>query len=307
MFIAKLSLPFGGRMFKRCLFMVSVLFLYSLLAVSPLQAQSPQITNGLGYLTSSQSPDGTWASSTALVETTAATVSALEALKLLNQTAGTSYSAGAAWLQGQLPLTVDYIAERIRALSLADGSVNALIPSRDQVRGAWGGYAGFELNYIDTALALQALKAANYTDLSISNTALAYLTGGQNSDGGWGFTPGDDSNVFVTAQVLSALAQFRNTYLIDQQLAKGAALLYSAQNSDGGFGTGASTVYETALAFIALVESGQIGAQQAAPLQNAVNYLTTSQSADGSWNDDPYFTALALCKLSLHFPYLFVL
>ena len=34
-------------------------------------------------------------------------------------------------------------------------------------------------------------------------------------------------------------------------------------------------------------------------LGSAINYLTTTQSANGSWNDDPYSTALALKALYL--------
>ena len=33
-------------------------------------------------------------------------------------------------------------------------------------------------------------------------------------------------------------------------------------------------------------------------LQNAINYLTSSQLTDGSWNEDPYSTALALRALA---------
>jgi hypothetical protein len=275
--------------------MVSVLILYAILAVSPLLAQSPQITNGLGYLTSSQNPDGAWTSATTLVETTAATVSALETLKLLNQTAGTSYTAGVSWLQGRSPVTVDYIAERIRALSLADGSVNALIPSRDPVKGAWGGYAEFDLNFVDTSLALQALKTASYTDLSVSNAALAYLTGGQNSDGGWGFHSGADSNVYITAIVSATLQQFPQMTTIATAVNKATSFLLAHQNVDGGFGSSPSTVYETALAYSAILAVST----DATVLDGAVNYLTRAQSANGSWNDDPYSTALALKALYL--------
>jgi prenyltransferase beta subunit len=280
--------------------MVSVLILYAILAVSPLLAQSPQITNGLGYLTSSQNPDGAWTSATTLVETTAATVSALETLKLLNQTAGTSYTAGVSWLQGQSPVTVDYIAERIRALSLADGSANALIPSREPSKGAWGGFEGYELNNLDTTLALQALKAANYPDLSVSNTALAYLTNTQNSDGGWGFHPGNDSNVYMTAIVSATLQQFPQTDAIAAAITKATAYLTNWQNPDGGFGTSpggvsASNVHETALAYSALVAVST----DAPLLGKVINYLTSAQAMDGSWGQDPYCTALALKALYL--------
>ena len=289
-------------MFKRSLLIIcAALYLVSFTVLA--HAQLPQISSGLNYLTSSQNQDGTWATSAIPAEITAATASTLEILKLLNQTAGTSYTSGVSWLQRQSPQTVDDIAKKIIVLNLADGSVNALIPALDQLKGAWGGYDGYENDILDTALALQALKSANYTDQSLIFSVIKNLLSTQNIDGGWGFTVDDDSNVFVTAQVLSALAQYKATYLMDQQISNATTFLLSKQNPDGGFGSG-STVYETALALIALIESGQT---QGLPLQNAITYLTSNQSANGSWNNDPYSTALALRALSYVKPDLSIL
>lgn len=268
-----------------------------LLCTSVSYAQLPQISSGLGYLTSTQNADGTWQNSTTQVETTAATVSVLETLKLLNQTAGTPYTTGAAWLQAQTPQSVDYIAERLHILGLSD--VSSLIPSADATKGGWGGDAGYETNLLDTASALQALNSANYPDLAARNTALAYLTNTQNPDGGWAFTPGGDSSIYVTAIVSATLQQFPQSTTIANTITKASAYLTGWQNQDGGFGTSpsgtsSSTVFETALSYAALVGDGQT---PAAPLQNAVNYLSATQAANGSWNDDPYATALALKAL----------
>lgn len=262
-----------------------------IVSVLPVEAQLPQISSGLNYLTTVQSQDGTWQSET--VESTTATLSVLDTLKLLNQTAGTPYISGTAWLQAQTPVSVNYIAERLRAIGLVD--VSALLSSVDSINGGWGGDAGFETNPLDTASALKALKSANYSDQTVIFGAISCLFSTQNLDGGWGFAQDADSNVFVTAQVTSALAQYKNAFQMSTQLASAAAFLLSKQNPDNGFGSDTSTVFETALAFIALIESGQ---GQALSLQNAVNYLTTTQAANGSWNDDPYSTALALRALA---------
>ncbi|WP_041245589.1 CARDB domain-containing protein [Geotalea uraniireducens] len=190
------------------------------------------------------------------------------------------------------------MAPKVKIVTASGGDattdVNTLLSYRNSGTG-WGGYLNQANSNFHTALALQALKAANYTDQSVIYPALSYLLSTQNPDGGWGFYQGDDSNIYVTAQVLSTLARFRTVYIVEPQLASAASFLLSSQNPDGGFGVGSSIVYETALAFIALIESGQ---GQAQPLQNAGNYLTATQSANGSWNDDPYSTALALRALS---------
>ncbi len=102
----------------------------------------------------------------------------------------------------------------------------------------------------------------------------------------------------MTAIVSATLQQFPQMTTIATAVNKATAYLFGHQNPDGGFGTASagsglgspSTVYESALAYAALVA---FTANEAA-LGNPVNYLTTTQSTNGSWNDDPYSTALAL-------------
>ena len=286
---------FGGRVVNRrfisfCAGVCTVIF------VAVAHAQLPHVTSGLTYLASSQNADGTWSNGASTVDATAATVAALDILKLLNESGISSYSAGISWLQGQSPQSVAYTADRIRTLALGTGSLDSLINALDQLKGAWGGGEGYETDILDTAIVLQALSSANYADATITNKALAYLTANQNPDGGWGFTKDDESSVFITAHVLSTLSLFKSQYIMDQQLKNAATFLLSRQNPDGGFGTEGSTSYETALAFISLIESGQGNAQA---LQNAVTYLGSTQLANGSWNDDPYSTALAVRALAL--------
>ncbi len=270
-----------------------ILAVICLLYTSASYAQLPQISNGLGYLSSSQNPDGTWQNGTTQVETTAATFTVLKTLKLLNQTAGTTYTTGAAWLQAQTPQSVEYIAERLYALTLAD--TGALTQSADATGGGWGGDAGYATNLLDTASALQSLNIANYTDTTIINSALTLLTTSQNTDGGWGFYKGDDSNVYMTAVVSATLQQFPQMSPIATAVGKASVFLLAHQNPDGGFGSSPSTVFETAMAYAALAAVFN----DTAVLGNAVTYLTTTQTANGSWDDDPYATALALKALYL--------
>lgn len=100
----------------------------------------------------------------------------------------------------------------------------------------------------------------------------------------------------MTALVLNTLSQFKLIYDLQTEINNAASYLLSHQNSDGSFGEG--TVYETALAFEALIASGAVGAENYTVLQNAIAYLTSTQLPNGSWNDDPYSTALALRALA---------
>lgn len=273
-----------------------VLYVTILVVVSVLPglAQPPQIQSGLNYLVSSQNTDGTWATGTMRVETTAATVSVLETMKSLGQP-NSAYTNAVAWLQNQTPISVDYQAQRIHALGLTDTSINTLIPQLDLLKHAWGGDEEFVADNLDTASALLALKAANYTDQTVISGAITYLLSTQNTDGGWGFAKGDDSNVYMTAIVSVTLQQFSRTTVLATAISRAITYLFVHQNTDGGFGRSSSTVYETALAFKAL-----FGVTiDATTLARTLNYLTSSQSADGSWSQDPYSTALALQALYL--------
>jgi hypothetical protein len=94
---------------------------------------------------------------------------------------------------------------------------------------------------------------------------------------------------------LRALAALSSQFSVQSSIDTAKAYLLTKQNTDGGFGSSPSKVYETALSIISLIESGQAPTQ---PLQNAINYLTSAQLTNGSWNDDPYSTALALQALA---------
>ena len=84
-------------------------FILSLMVVSIASAQTPEITNGLNYLTSTQNPDGSWGDDTSSVEVLPATVSVMETLQVLDETGTINYTNATAWLQGQSLETTDYL------------------------------------------------------------------------------------------------------------------------------------------------------------------------------------------------------
>lgn len=262
-------------------------------------AQSEVVSNGLNWLKVNQAADGSWSGTHSSSTDYYTTVSVLDSLAAFGETSSTAYTNGLSWARNILVEGTTYIAPRVRAVAAsgADATIdlNTLLSWHNAGYG-WGGDAGYSTSNFHTALGLLALKAVNHSDTTVAYSSLAYLTQSQNSDGGWGFTKDDESNIYVTAHVLSALSQFKSQYIMEQELKNAAAFLLSKQNPDGGFGSEGSTTYETALAFIALIECGH---GNALALQNAVTYLGSTQLANGSWNDDPYSTALAVRALAL--------
>lgn len=284
---------FGGDMLKRVL-CVLVVFISSLFA-APVSAQSSQITGGLAWLSTAQTTTGNWQ----MVDTSEyySTAAALDALFVLDSTSE-SYARGLQWMSGQMVSPTDYLSRSIIARKRAgmdvSFEVDTLILYRNP-EGGWGCDDDYVNDVIDTALALQALKAANYADLSVVNAGLEYLIVNQNADGGWGFFPGDRSNTYMAALVSGTLQKFPQTTAIATAIGKATSYLLAHRNTDGGFGSSPSTIYETALAYEALAAVST----DATVLGKAVTYLTATQAVDGSWNQDPYSTALALRALHI--------
>ena len=267
----------------------------NLLALRTSYAQTSAVTNGLNYLYSVQNADGSWGSAASQKEILPATVSVIETFEALSVTDKTSYSNAVTWLQGQSVTTTEYLSERMLNLTTAAADQETLLTYIDSLSYAWGGYDDYGVSIIDTALALQALTAANYSDTTVIDQALSFLLTSQNTDGGWGLISGDESSTYVTAIVASTLQNFTQTTTLATASSKAMSFLLSHQNTDGGFASSPSTVYETALVYKALAPL----TTDNTVLGNAVNYLTANQAANGSWNDDPYSTALALQALHL--------
>lgn len=273
---------------------IAILIASAYLFLMPVKGYTA-ITNGLQWLTSVQQADGSWGNWTEPVIRDTTTVA--DAFQILDPTSP-AYFTALQWLAAQEAINYDYASRKINTFAKTNNDIslelNYLLTGQ-RPNGGWGIETEHESSNFDTSLSLLALKAANYTDSNIISSALGYLISTQNPDGGFGFYSGDDSNVYMTAIVLKTLSSYKGIFNVQSSINNAAAYLLTKQNPDGGFGSPSSTVYETALAIIALINSGQ---GQALPLQNAVNYLTTTQSPDGSWNQDPYSTALAIRALA---------
>jgi subtilase family serine protease len=310
-----------GITMKKVLSLAGILVLW-LSLISGANAQTAQIDNGLLWLNGANNSTGSWGSDAGpITNEYFASIAALDALNALAQNNAPIYQNSILWLQARSVEHTAYVAQRISVLANAGvdltSDISGLIALGNADNG-WGGYLYFTSNNYHTALALQALKKINYQDQNTISYALGYLTGTQNSDGGWGFCSSadlgcvdgeGDSNVYMTALIVETLSQFKTTYNLTTPISKGIAYILAHQNIDSGFGPstgsgqGTSNVYETALAVIALIDapstgSGQVGSGFATALQNAINYLIATQSSNGSWNDDPYSTALALRALA---------
>src|SRR4030043_893736 len=277
---------------------ISFIFFLTFLYASFSFAQSSSIANGLTYLQSTQSLEGYWGDvSEVPYNSFVDTCSVVETLNYLNER-GPAYNLAVQWINATEVFNNDYLFTKVLVLAQAGFDISMIRDYLLSVKnddGGWGVTGGFESDIKRTAVALQALKATIYSDQTVMDNAISYLLSNQNSDGGWGFYEGDESNVYMTSSALKVLTSFNGIYDLQEEIDSAVAYLLTKQNPDGGFGTSPSTVYETALAFDALVASGT---DISAVASSAINYLLTTQLANGSWEEDPYSTALALRALT---------
>ncbi|MCM3869899.1 MAG: putative Ig domain-containing protein [Pyrinomonadaceae bacterium] len=262
--------------------------------------QSPQITNGVNYLKTTQNADGSWGGTpTSISGIFPTTIVALDALRAIESGASTNQTNAIAYLTAQELEVTPFIAARVISLAGTSVSVAADVDTliaRQNEDGGWGTSEGFESDTLDTSLALLALKAANVNAPSTLAGGLNYLALRQNLDGGWSLTSGDTSQVFYTSYALQALNSLRLQFGATTFQTRALGYLRTNQSLiDGGSGSPTSTPFETALSLLAIFGSGQ-------PLTiaegRAVTLLNGTQQQNGSWANDAYSTGLALRALS---------
>ncbi len=249
----------------------------------------PSIDDGVKWLVARQQSDGSWTDFALTTERdTTETVVTLQRLSTAQQ----QLQAGLAWLGNNASVTTDFLARRIEVAVQGGGDAGAFVQellSRRNPDGGWGSGRSFISNPTDTALALKALARTGYGDQEVVGRAVAYLQTSQNQDGGWS---GDDtvSTIQPTAAVATAFNTYRKSYAVDSSITRAIGFLASKQNPDGGFGNSPSTVYDSAVAVMALQEAGA----DKAIINSGVNYIQEQQTGSGSWQESPYQTALAV-------------
>jgi hypothetical protein len=267
-----------------------------ILAAAPAAAQP--VAEGVAWLLATQAADGGWDSP--LVRRGAATAEALRALQA-SGTGAAARGAGADLLALGLDADTDARARSVLALAGEGRDVSVLAVELADARGSRGGWGltpEYTADPLDTGLALEALADRPEIDPEVRRQGLTRLLASQRDDGGFPCVEsGDDdpdSEIYCTSQALLALIRYRGVYFLDPQIAEATAYLHGRRAADGSFGApGPDAVLHTAVASLALAAVPSFG-QEVAAVQS---FLAASQQADGSWQGDPYTTALAVRAL----------
>lgn len=264
-------------------------------------AQGTPIERGLLWLRSVQQADATWFGDSRLVARD--TAEAIKSLSLFAP-ADPAISRGVGALLTAPARSIDLEARRLVATRILVPevilSLQLLDLSRARARdGGWGVMAGFEAgDALDTALAIRALlgtAALSSNDLVAAVNRLGLL---QNADGGFARSDGEPSNLATSAEVLLTLNAVSRVASVETLRQPLVTFLLATQRVDGGFAALAggveSDVATTALTMRALMDAGAGIATVYPPVRD---FLLANQLMDGSWQGDPYATALALLVL----------
>jgi hypothetical protein len=167
----------------------------------------------------------------------------------------------------------------------------AALLAHQNADGGFGDKPGHSSTAYDTAYALEALAIARYSDTAVLGVAVNYLLQLQQADGG--FT--DNSNngtVYLAALAMRALWYVRHSYVgVPASLTRAQSFLLAQRDATGLWGEN----FVSATALIALIQN----LPDPTPVSSSLSALRASQGADGSWDADPFTTALALRALQL--------
>jgi hypothetical protein len=166
--------------------------------------------------------------------------------------------------------------------------INKIISSQNP-DGGWGINEGYESDIIDTCLVLEALMAGDGYDKEVQ-AAAQYLISTQNEDGSWGMYQGGEGSVYATSLAREKIYKYKETFRVDLSgtLDKSSQWLLGKKNAEGMWGETEDKIYLTAFAFKAL------NTDKWQDVQDIPGKIVSLQMADGSWEADPYLTALAL-------------
>lgn len=250
---------------------------------------------GLEYLQVSPNPNGSYGgTSTSPATPVQSTAEVLRAFQVLGQSNQPAFAPALAYLNNDTEANTEFLSRKIEINRAAGTNVSALVTqllTHQNPDGGFGNGPGEGSSILDTAFALNALAAANQPLGPITAGAVGYLLSRQHTSGG--YADGENvASVYLTAPVYRALSPYRTVYVgVSTALTNAQNYLFAQRDGAGNL----SENFQTALALIALIPT----ATDLAPISNSISALQAAELANGSWDNDPYTTALALHALWL--------
>ena len=155
--------------------------------------------------------------------------------------------------------------------------------------GGFGEMEGYNSTILDTTYALQACKTLQYSGTRVERQ-ISYLLSKQNSDGSW-HDGKNEPSLYLTSLAMHSLWLYRNIFNLQDALSSAQTYILSQKNSNNLW----DEPYLSALALLAITPMYADNTT----LLPSIDALYATQNANGSWENDPYVTALILQAVTL--------
>jgi hypothetical protein len=276
----------------------AVVICFTAIAI-PCIAFSQDVQAGVDWLKSNQNDNGSWGENyEGLVLDYESSFQAVCALSATGDT-GSEYQSGLDWFRLSSFYSAAEVARQLEALATAGNPIDSsrisgltdTLVSWQNSDGGFGAYSFCSSGNVFPGMVLEALGVTDYSNTDRLSAALGFLEDTQDTSGGWTLVELDSTpSAFATATALLGIASFADASGVAQMLSDGRSWLGKHQNAGGGFGRDSSTVYETALAALALAGTGEVSIS----LDSAMIFLSEAQDTNGSWSNSAHETGLAI-------------
>lgn len=240
------------------------------------------VTNAIQWIGANQNADGSWGlSQQQKMLDTPIILEVLSKYGYLTE----KQPIGINWLQANPPVDNNYLTKYLSVPNMVSAvSITELLNTQSSY-GGWGNGVGSSCNNQVTASALKVLLDIDDYDQQVITGAF-HLISTQNADGSWGLTKDEAGSIYITGLVRDVLYRFqqKTRYDLDIELEKAATWLLSKKNSDGNWGR----IDLTCMAYKGLQYD------KWSDVKDVPQYLSDLQLSNGSWDNDPYTTILAL-------------
>lgn len=256
---------------------LSALFVFLAVTLTVATASAGPADDAAAYLLAQQRADGAIAGPNDIATVQQASAEALRALAA----DGAVRESGLNFLSSVSPEAqpTEYLARYLSVLNTT-GAAHDALRRRQNTDGGFGAAASLPSSVLDTAYALQALAHIENSSSQDAGRAVSYLLAQQSDNGSW------QDSIFTTATAMLALQSYGDSVFGVRAAQTAAASYLLGQREESGW----AELHQRALAIAALggtaIEPGIYAAD--------VDALFATQSANGSWQDDVYLTALAL-------------
>ncbi|MGM7703483.1 VWA domain-containing protein [Pseudalkalibacillus sp. Hm43] len=265
-------------------------------SASDSEAVEQVITQAESWLIENQNEEGNWG--TAPAEKIRNTSEIAKYLQSYSIDEG-ALTKASAWLESQEYPNNDFMVRTLPFIKDSESRQNSIrkLLNSQNPDGGWGAAEGYESDVFDTVLVLNELiNNIEGNDASIQK-AITYLLNEQLEDGSWAFNQKGPGNAIVTSRTILLL----NDYLVTSgstskeilaSLKHAGDYLLSLQQEDQTMGMEGVAFQRTLTAYQAILQTD--GLQ---PVNRVHEKVLSVQKENGSWEDDPYLTLLALQSL----------